>query len=98
MGKRKPQQNHRVKPVFVHTFSGRKYQVHTDEFVGWCDTSEKRDRFLMMFPSGISRTREGLDTVVHEAIHACLPRLPERDVVEMANDISSFLWKLGYRK
>jgi hypothetical protein len=41
---------------------------------------------------------ERLDTIVHEALHASNYKLTEAEVTRMANDISSVLWKAGYRR
>ena len=38
------------------------------------------------------------ETVVHEALHACIPDLSETPVRETADAISKLLWKLGYRR
>ncbi len=38
-----------------------------------------------------------LDTVIHEALHACTD-LSEDAVTETATDIARFLWRLGWRK
>jgi len=45
------------------------------------------------------RTSESelLNTLIHESIHATNYKLDERVVTRMADDISSFLWKIGFR-
>lgn len=38
-----------------------------------------------------------LDTELHEALHACLPDIDEEVVQRTATELSTFLWKAGYR-
>ena len=38
-----------------------------------------------------------LDTLIHEALHACYPDLDEEAINQSATDIAEYLWKLGYR-
>ena len=42
-------------------------------------------------------TREDLDTIIHEALHACT-ELNEDAVEESAESIARLLWRLGWRK
>lgn len=39
-----------------------------------------------------------MDTLIHEAIHACEPDMDECDVRANARDITRLLWKLNYRR
>lgn len=41
--------------------------------------------------------RDMLDTIIHEALHACTP-LDEETVATTATDITRLLWRLGYRR
>lgn len=41
--------------------------------------------------------REALNTIVHEVIHGCQPDLSEAAVDEIASDLETILWDLGYR-
>ena len=43
------------------------------------------------------RSREYLDTCVHETLHASNAIIPEEEVARMARDIAEVLWKVGYR-
>lgn len=42
-------------------------------------------------------TAAGLETAVHEALHACNWLKSEAKVTETAHDVAGFLWRLGYR-
>lgn len=42
--------------------------------------------------------RPHLDTVLHEALHACLEDVSEESITETAESVTEFLWKLGYRR
>jgi len=44
------------------------------------------------------RGRELMDTFIHEAMHVANPRLSEKTVHQMANDITAVLWAAGYRR
>ena len=83
--------------VQSHVFGGRKYVIDTEPFVGWCDTAKKRP-LAIRFPSGLGYTREDLDTAIHESLHACFPSVGEKKIEQSAEDISRFLWRMGYRR
>lgn len=38
-----------------------------------------------------------LDTLIHEALHACCPWMAEYAIQMMATEIARYLWRLGYR-
>ena len=42
-------------------------------------------------------TRNGLETAIHEALHACNWSAAEDKVDSTARDLAWFLWRLGYR-
>jgi len=42
--------------------------------------------------------RDRMDTVIHETLHYCFPRMPEKIVESTANAISAALWKDRYRR
>jgi hypothetical protein len=86
---------HKVK---IHMFNGRKYHIDMEPYSGWCDTSKVADYLYMRFPDGIVKDFDSLDTVVHEALHACFPRMSEKIVTKTATSIAKFLWRLNYRK
>ena len=44
------------------------------------------------------RSRERLDTVLHEGIHLLLPDAPEINVCAYANRLSALLWLDGWRR
>lgn len=86
-----------------HTFLGVRYRIKQwcpelvlrlkiGPFSGLCHWEHK---YLVIPKDGTSL--EDLDTVIHEAIHACHPRMSERKVSRTATDISRLLWRLGWR-
>jgi hypothetical protein len=79
--------------VKTHTFVGRRYRIIVGEVDGNTDT----DRHLWMVIGRNLREKVGLETAIHEALHACDWRQSEQKVMETARDISRFLWRLGYR-
>jgi len=42
--------------------------------------------------------KHDLDTIIHEALHACYPDMGERAVDETGTSIAGLLWRLGWRK
>ncbi len=42
-------------------------------------------------------TKDYLDTLCHECVHASMPDASEAAVARLANDLSEVLWKRGYR-
>jgi hypothetical protein len=42
--------------------------------------------------------KDYMDTVIHESVHMCLPKMSEDRVLNIATTITNLLWKLGYRK
>jgi len=40
---------------------------------------------------------KGLETAIHESLHACFWAKTEDKVEQTAKDIARFLWRLGYR-
>ncbi len=44
-----------------------------------------------------TQSRDYADTVIHETLHASLPKMSEQEVARIANDITEVMWKRGYR-
>lgn len=44
-----------------------------------------------------TQSRDYADTVIHETLHASLPKMSEDEVERIAGDITEVLWKRGYR-
>lgn len=78
----------------THTFNGVKYYIILGELDGNCDTDTK---FWIILERDLSK-RIGLETAIHEALHACSWKTEEEKVEQTAKDIARFLWNLGYRK
>jgi hypothetical protein len=75
------------------TFNKRKYHIISEELDGYCDTDEK---YWLVIGRNLSK-RVGLETAIHEALHACNWDAKEDKVSATAKDIARFLWGLGYR-
>lgn len=54
------------------------------------------ERTIYVAPKAM-KTKEYLDTIVHETAHLTMPGLPEADIVRLGKDIAEVLWKRGYR-
>jgi len=82
--------------VKTHTFCSRKYHISTDRLDGMAEQEDDGRRWLyVMRPM---QTRAGLETTIHEALHACDWRARENEVTDIARDIARFLWRLGWRR
>ena len=77
----------------THTFNGLKYSIFIGDLDGNCDTDTK----LWIVIERDLKERIGLETAIHEALHACSWKTDEQKVTQTANDIARFLWNLGYR-
>jgi len=80
-------------PVRTHTFNGTQYKIILDNLDGNCDTD---DCLWLIIERDLSK-RVGLETAIHEALHACDWSAKENKVEVTAKDIARFLWRLGYR-
>ena len=76
------------------TFNGRKYHIIIDDLDGNCDTDSK---FWLIIERDLNK-KVGLETAIHESLHACSWKTNEKKVTKTARDIARFLWNLGYRK
>ena len=78
----------------THTFCGTKYYLMFDELDGNCDTD---DKYWMIVERDLNK-RVGLETAIHEALHAYNWSASEEKVSQTARDISRLLWKIGFRR
>ena len=82
--------------IKTHTFMGRKYHIYFQEDAhGLCDTTDTTSREMIIFDKE-EDSREYLDTMIHESLHACGLRR-ENQVKPMARDIARILWRQGWR-
>ena len=51
---------------------------------------------IVIVPKRVS-SREYMDTVCHETLHASNPEWTEECVARTAKDLAEVLWKIGYR-
>lgn len=79
------------KPVKTHTFNGRKYLITLAQLDGICDTYSKEREIIILTDLN---TRKGLETAIHEGLHASCWPAGEDAVLVTAKDIASFLWRI----
>jgi hypothetical protein len=87
-----------IPKVKTHTFNKKKYKLRWAKprgCDGLCDSPEEKAPEMTINPQ--AKEQEFLDTCLHEGLHACLWFLSEETVVDVANDLSSFLYKVGFR-
>lgn len=83
--------------ILKHKFMGKTYEVDVDEpHYGYCDV-EKPKHPRLVVNHGID-DKEGFNTLIHECLHACYPRISEKRIAKAANDIVDLLWALGFRR
>ena len=80
----------------THTFCGRKYHVCLDRLDGWADQQDDDKKWLLV--NRDLGTKAGMETAIHEALHACDWKARENEVTLTARDIARFLWRLGFRR
>lgn len=78
----------------TNTFNGQKYHLIFGNLDGNCDTDVK---FWLIVEADLNK-RIGLETAIHEALHACSWKTNEEQVDKTAKDIARFLWNCGYRR
>ncbi len=89
-----------MKPILTHTFNGHK--VNIDLYGKACDG-------IVDCPYGTNptptmrifcdlKTRDGLESVIHETLHVIHWNRTEAAVEKAANELAKFLWRIGYRK
>ena len=87
------------RPVKTHTFNGINYDIdlYGKAIVGRCESPYETKK-----PALAIYTEEGtkleLETLIHEALHACFFAKTEKKVGQTAYDIGRFLWRLGFRR
>lgn len=78
------------------TFNGVKFDINLyDTIDGSCDSPLGGKPSIMICAD--LNTQVGLESVIHEGLHACFWAKTEKKVERTAKDIARFLWRLGYR-
>ena len=87
-----------MKPIRSHTFRGRKFKIDIGAFDGLCESPYDTDPTpVIRIPADLN-TQGGLETCIHEGLHACQWAKGEEIVDESARDIARFLRRLGYSR
>ncbi len=72
---------------------GKQWRVRFERIDGLCEHPPYRQISVDHRLKG----RQRLEVIIHEALHACLPQLSEKEVTTAAADHARLLWNLGYR-
>jgi len=85
--------------VKTHTFRGNRYKIEIEKIIldGCCESVKEGSLPKLRVFTGLD-SKKGLETVIHEALHACCFAKSEEIVNTTAKDVAKFLWRLGYRK
>ena len=84
--------------VKTHTFAGVSYDVDVERpFDGICEFSQGTKRPALRVAIDVD-TRKGLETLLHECLHAEVWAKTEEVVDRASYDIARLLWRLGFRR
>ena len=89
-----------MQQVKTHSFNGIRYDIkiydpNDARIDGLCDPPTGSGQALRIFTD--IETRKGLETCIHEALHACYWAKTEDKVEQTARDVARLLWRLGFR-
>lgn len=83
-----------------HVFGGKRWKIkelpESSAVDGECDSPEAPDKAIYI-RKGLTE-KVLLETLIHESLHALQWYLDEETVEEAGKDISSFLWRSGWRR
>jgi len=84
--------------IKTHTFAGVSYDVDVEgPFDGVCEFPRSNRRPALRVSIDIN-TRKGLETLLHECLHAEVWAKTEEVVDRASYDIARLLWRLGFRR
>lgn len=85
-----------MKKVKTHTFNGRRYRIEIipEGIDGISDTKENLPSLVI---TRNPNTREGLITIIHEAMHCGNWDKREETIDRSSKEIGKLLWRLGFR-
>jgi len=89
-----------MRKVKNHNFNGVSYQIDIDSNVSaLCEEPKLKKKYKpKIYILEKIDTKEGLEALIHESLHASYWTASEERVERTAKDISSFLWRLGFRR
>ena len=87
-----------MRTIRTHVFAGQRFKVRSQAGLRAPDLAEcDYQRRVVRIPLD-GDTREELDCIIHEAIHAACPWMHEDNVNETALSVAGLLWRLGWRR
>lgn len=87
-----------MRKVRTHTFAGVSYDVDVEgPFDGICEFQRSTKRPALRVAVDID-TQKGLETLLHECLHAEVWAKTEEVVDRASHDIARLLWRLGFRR
>ncbi len=88
-----------MKHVHSHTFRGKKYKIRWRKLPkddGACDPPTNEGKMITIDPH--LSDADLLETLIHEATHACQWDLADDAVNETSHDIARFLSRCGFKR
>ena len=80
----------------THRFNGKTYDIDLNGRIdGFCESPRGAVPVLLLCVD--LSTKAGLESAIHEGLHACNYMKKEESVKQAAKDVSRFLWRLGFR-
>lgn len=79
------------------TLNGTKYHLDLAGQIDGCIDQLNSNTPTLMLCRGDLSSRAYLETVVHEALHACFSGATEEKITQCGKDIARLLWGLNYR-
>lgn len=74
-----------------------KFLQEEEGCVGLCYPDDNNEIKTVYIDPRLS-PKDYLDTLIHETIHHCVPKLSENKVLNVSTTVANLLWRLGYRK
>ena len=86
-----------MRPVKTVTLRGKRWRICYSPYekYGECESPCEKNKLITLRDDLAGKDK--LDTIIHEALHACLWDLDEEAVHGTAKGIATFLWRMGYR-
>jgi len=86
--------------IKTHTFRGVRHDItditFTEEVDGLCIQPNYPKGEIILFTNRAPKIF--LESAIHEALHALNWSIPEDVVLERAQELARWLWRLGYRR
>ena len=84
--------------VKTHRFNGVKYKIEASGEIDGITYTGKDDKAYPLIVACNPKTKKGLITTIHEAMHATSWHSREEVIDRASTEIGTLLWRLGWRR